>query len=89
MSESIVAAALKVENFIVSAPPPARHHTLLHALHNAYGKRGPMVKSTDQGFVTSAGRFVGREEAVLLAVAAGQILRPKFQPTQLFSEDLW
>ena len=89
MTETIVAAALKVNNIIVSAPPPARHHTLLHAIFNTYGQRGPMIKTTDQGFVTSAGRFVGREEAALMAAAAGQILKPKFQPTQLFSEDLW
>lgn len=89
MSETIVAAALKVNNLTVSAPPPARHHTLLHAIHNTYGQRGPMIKATDQGFLTSEGRFVGREEAAKLAVAAGQILKPKFQPNDLFSEDLW
>lgn len=89
MSETIVAAALKVDNLIVSAPPPARHHTLLFALHNTYGKRGPRVGPSDQGFVTSAGRFVQRDEAARLAVAAGQILKPKFQPNALFSEDLW
>lgn len=89
MIETIVAAALKVDNFIVSAPPPARHHTLLHGLFNTYGKRGPMVKASDQGFVTSIGRFVGRAEAARLAIAAGQIVQPKFQPNTLFSEDLW
>lgn len=89
MTETIVAAALKVDNFIVSAPPPARHHTLLHALHNTYGKHGPLIKATDQGFVTSAGRYVGRDEAAQMAVAAGQIIKPKFRPNTLFSEDLW
>jgi len=85
--ETIVAAALKIGSMTISAPPPARHHTLLHAFH-AYNRK-TMIKTTDQGFLTSAGRFVGREEAAQMAVAAGQIIKPKFQPTQLFSEDLW
>jgi hypothetical protein len=39
-----------------------------------------------QGFYTSKGRFVGREEAAKIAYAAGQI----FSPTnRLFSEDLY
>lgn len=85
--EKIVAAALKIGSMIISAPPPARHHTLLHAFH-AYNRK-TMIKTTDQGFLTSKGRFVGREEAALMAVSAKQIVKPKFQPTQLFSEDLW
>lgn len=87
MREEIVAAALRIGSMTISAPPPARHHTLLHAFH-AYNRK-TMIKTTDQGFLTSAGRFVGREEAVEIAVAAAQILKPKFQPNQLFSEDLW
>jgi hypothetical protein len=89
VTETIVAAALKIQSMTISAPPPARHHTLLHAIFNTYGERGPMIKATDQGFLTSTGRFVSREEAVTIAMAAGQIIKPKFQPQQLFSEDLW
>lgn len=85
--ERIVAAALKIGSMTVSAPPPARHHTLLHAFHAC--NRKTMIKTTDQGFLTSAGRFVGREEAAKMAVAARQIIVPKFQSHQLFSEDLW
>lgn len=39
-----------------------------------------------QGFYTSKGRFVGREEAAKIAYAAGQIFTPT---NRLFSEDLY
>lgn len=43
-------------------------------------------KADDQGFVTSTGRFVNREEASRLAWYAKQINRDN---GYLFSEDLW
>ena len=42
-----------------------------------------------QGFVTSACRFVDRKEAAKLALASGQVNHLKFQPDELFSEDVW
>lgn len=80
--ETIVAAAIKVGKMTISAPPPARHHRWNY-------NRKTVVQPSGQGFLTSAGRFVGREEALKLALAAGQLLKPNFQPDQLFSEDLW
>jgi len=44
------------------------------------------VAQKDQGFLTSRGRFVGREEAAKLAWAAGQTFR---ELTSLTSEDLY
>ncbi len=91
MPETIVAAAFlfrleghadtRAVPVIVSAPPPARHHNLF-ALAG-----GP----DDDGFLTSTGRFVGREEALNIAKAAGQPLidHPSRHPKWLFSEDLW
>lgn len=69
---------------IVSAPPPARHHNLFIA----YDRLGAPDES---GFLTSTGRFVGREEALQIAVAAGQPLidHPSRSSKLLFSEDLW
>lgn len=91
MSETIVAAAhlYTLEDHgdpravpaIVSAPPPARHHNLF-----------ALAGSPDEsGFLTSTGRFVGREEALKLAVTAGQPLidHPSRHEHLLFSEDLW
>lgn len=85
--EKIVSAAILVGDMAFSAPPPARHHTLLHALHEVSDKL--FVGPSQQGFLTSAGRYVGREEALKIALAAKQIEAPKFQPHHLFSEDLW
>lgn len=93
--ETIVAAAIRVPSHrmagappippqvIVTSPPPARHHTLLLAAQSV----GPY----DQGFLTSTGRFVGREEALLVAMASGQpmIDHPSRHALWLFSEDLW
>lgn len=66
---------------VVSAPPPARHHNLF-----ALGGH-----ADESGFLTSAGRFVDREEALRIAVAAGQPLidHPSRHASRLFSEDLW
>lgn len=67
---------------IVTAPPPARHHNLFALLTK---------RPDESGFLTSAGRFVDRETALLLAIRAGQKLidHPSRHQTQLFSEDLW
>ena len=44
----------------------------------------------DQGFVTSEGRYVSREEAWEIASNAGQIIdRPYQTPGTLYSEDLY
>ena len=75
-------------HLIVTAPPPARHGTLLHPLHDL----GPAPEHIDdQGFITSTGRFVERKEALQIALASGQpmIDHPSRHDTLLFSEDLW
>jgi hypothetical protein len=100
-TETIVAAAIRYDtpaeyalmsgypdHMIVSAPAPARHHSLLHPMFTLTGKRaGPH----NQGFLTSTGRYVDREEAHAIAVASGQpmIDHPSRVSGVLFSEDLW
>lgn len=106
MTETIVAAAVRIwvptplqmqlwqgkrvypNTMTVSAPPPARHHTLLHPLVELGIRK---VHPDDQGFLTSTGRFVGREEALKIALASGQpmIDHPARHQRLLFSEDLW
>lgn len=71
----------------VTAPPPARHHSLLHPLGD-----GHVIGPDDQGFLTSTGRYVGRREALEIVIASGQpqIDHPSRNAGgQLFSEDLW
>jgi hypothetical protein len=43
----------------------------------------------DQGFITGDGRFVTREEALAIALKAGQILPGKGLRPMLLSEDVW
>ena len=69
---------------IVSAPPPARHHNLF-----AIYTDGPYPSGDDSGFLLSDGTFATREEAAVIATAAGQLLGPMQREGVLFSEDLW
>jgi hypothetical protein len=84
--ERIVAAAILWEDrHPIWLPAPARHHNVLHLIHyitlvdHVFGA---------QGFMTSEGRFVEREEAGQIALAAGQTDKLKWGP-DLYSEDLW
>lgn len=55
------------------------------------GMRGS-VRGFDQGFLTSKGRYVGRKEAAVLAIAANQMLRENIRAHEgmdLWSEDLY
>ena len=77
-------------NFLtISAPPPARHGTLLHPF---FALIGSDVGPRNQGFLTSTGRYVDRKDAMKIALAARQPLRADRgdRPNiELFSEDLW
>lgn len=54
-------------------------------------KAGRTFKFSDEGFVTSKNRFVGREEGMLLQKAAGipSADRGGYRDNRLFSEDLY
>lgn len=93
-AETIVAAALcvqlpevtpDIENaaMVFSKAAPARHHHLVHEVAALVGRP---ISPSEQGFITSTGRYVGRVEAMCIAEAAGQV---KSDHVQLFSEDLW
>lgn len=64
-----------------------RHHNIIGAFptNNKHRNDGKDYKTT-QGFITSHGRFVTREEVALIAYNTGQI---KEQVKRLFSEDLY
>ena len=53
-------------------------------------------RAADEGFLTSEGKFVGRHQAMKIAVGSGQIKKPAAStyeegedPEALHSEDLW
>ncbi len=84
MSEvKITACAVRLPNAcVISMPRPARHHHIL----NTHGG----LAGAEQGFLTSEGDFVDREEAFVIATAADQIVRRcGGDDGCLFSENLW
>lgn len=90
--ERITTAAIRVGAEIWTLPRPARHHVLIAAWGWAhYGASPGRIDLADQGFMTSAGRFVGRSEAAKIARDADQLLdRYKgVTVTSLTTEYLW
>ena len=90
--ERIETAAIVDSKGVVHARPrPARHPHIMEWM-SARGIRVKpgiiMADAREQGFVTSAGRFVDRVEGAKIAKAAGQIERLKWPP-YLYTEDLW
>lgn len=86
MTETIVAAACRFGPLTLSMEPPARHHSVMHAMI-ILGSSG-RIPPADTGFLTSKGRFVGRAAAARIALAAGQVSELIAGP-DLYSEDLW
>lgn len=84
--ETIEGVGIVVEGKLYTLPRPNRHH---HVIHLIYQETGEQVDTDSQGFVTSSGRYVEREEALEIARNAGQLLPCHFHKTQLFSESVW
>ena len=67
-------------------------HRHLHCLHQMVamtGKRQSEVGEEIQGYLTNTNRFVDREEAAKIALAALQVDHLEYSKTKLFSEDLY
>lgn len=83
---TIECAAIKSKqgDVVHTMPRPCRHH---HILHSCF----PFVSTDnkDQGFLTSDGRWVDREEGLTIAIAANQIIKKHPPESILFSEDMW
>jgi len=95
-SELIETAAVRVHQgltygplilpaLVFDVPRPLRHDAAIRAACSAL-RIDHMGENHDQGFVTSRGRFVGREEAGEIALASGQTQR---KLESLTSEDVW
>lgn len=84
-SERIDRVAVYKDGIVYSMPRPARHHSVAHAMHH----KGIDPLGAEEGFVTSAGRWVRRKPALELARRAKQILRETAPAHGLFSEDVW
>lgn len=88
--QTITTAALKFEKDehtgVVWLPRPNRHADIIHFCVYTLGIPKPITAT--QGFMTSEGDFVEREEAGKIAVASGQIKKLNHPPL-LYTEDLW
>lgn len=70
-----------------------RHADIIKTIVNLLGKRtcthgDDCAGESEQGFYTNLGRFVGREEAMLIAREAGQVISNSTFD-ELYSEDLY
>jgi len=82
---AIERAAIRADSGrVYSLPAPKRHHHIIPMLADAGERINAYHK---QGFLTSDGEFVDRQEAVEIAERAGQVEKGKH--ARLFSEDLW
>lgn len=87
--EYIVGAAVRYKGDVFKLPRPNRHGDIMRSMRAA-GQPREAVNIVNQGFLTSTGRFVGREEAYGIAKSAGQLLDEKRPGVKvLFTEDLW
>lgn len=74
------------DGLVHSMPPPARHHDVVHRLHELGHKQ---VQGDEQGFLLSDGRFCRRKPAKRIARDAGQLLARACNLDDLYSEDVW
>lgn len=91
----VVAAAILWEKAIYALPPPARHHDVLHRLHEDRqrwsNQRLPALRQDEheQGFLLNNGRFASRRAAGHIALLNEQVEKIAHPRHGLFSEDLW
>ncbi len=81
-----VATRLRTSGRIYSVTAPGRHHNI-EALLRQVGI--PLSSDTQQGFVSTRGRWLNRKEACVVATLANQLIRKTPPETELFSEDIW
>jgi hypothetical protein len=86
MTIKIVGVAVRVNGLTVSLLPPNRHFNVLQQMPSKFAR---LVKPSEQGFITNEGKFVGREEAKIIARNANQLLPTHSPNNECFSEDLW
>ena len=84
VEECISKAAVECGDWVFTVPRPLRHDSALRVAYYELKPEGALGEV--QGFLTSYGRFVDREEAAQIAFEAGQITKKKWE---LFSEDVW
>lgn len=87
--ERIKCAAIRSDGFVYTGPDFEGRTEQRGVSHWAIAQAHPSqhLLPKEQGFVTTAGRFVKRREGAYVATTSGQIKCLHYQPDQLFSED--
>lgn len=88
--ERIERAAVLKDGVVYDVERPLRHDAAIRKAFDALQDQGSSASTLgdhEQGFVTSAGRFVGRWQAARIAFRAGQT--PALKRLGLTSEDVW
>lgn len=87
-AERIKCVAIRYPDIgVFTLPRPARHHHVMWTRLMIDGQR--TTGEAEQGFLTTEGRFVGREEAFEIATRQDQIIEKYGSAGLLFSEDMW
>lgn len=86
--ETIDRVAIRFLGEVFSLPRPKRHHDVIRHIVTTK-PHIQTVAGGAQGFITSNGRFVDREEALVIAIRQDQIKVKTGSPQRLYSEDLW
>lgn len=83
--EIVICAAVRASNgFIVRGH---RHHDAIRTMSTIPGYEDERPSGDNQGFITSENRYVNREEAYKIQVAAGKMKDDN--GGRLYSEDLY
>ena len=80
--ETLVKAAIKQNGVVYTG---RRHNEIIFNMVRA----GIVLTEAVQGFLTSEDRFLTRNEALKVAIAAGQVRRENIKGGTLTSENLW
>lgn len=87
--ETIVGVAAKAYGKLYQLPKPNRHHHLLDIMYKEKNEAF-QVAADEEGFITSTGRYVNREEGLVIAEKANQVIAERHRPgSELYSESVW
>jgi hypothetical protein len=84
----ITGVAIRYRGRVYSLHKPSRHHHVIQEIARITGEES--IGENEQGFLDSADNFLTRQQALVVALAAGQVLKPlEIRGSRLYSEDLW
>lgn len=85
---SMVAIKYLPSDRVYALGPPNRHHNVIDLMCESLGIDAIATCNMEQGFMTSKGDFVTREQALKIAIEANQLIGTRVG-SRLFTENLW